>query len=118
MPFRATSRPFLVRDFPPCDPRTERQARIQRPLVVNANAGRVPDSRALQVDVEGRERSRVREGLWLAFVFVVREVMKAIPLDRSAKGCAHRLIRVRKHVPSNRIRGIEFVTAEIAGKSS
>src|SRR5262249_31554884 len=73
---------------------------------------------ALQVDVEGGIRRRVRSRIWRPLVLVVEEVVDAIPLNRPAPGRRQLLIGVREHFLLNEIGGIESVVAEVAREGS
>src|ERR1051325_9714915 len=73
------------------------EVRLRRELDVDSPAALLLRVRALQVEVERRERRGVRPRIRRALELVVQEVVDAILPDRAAPGRAQLLVGVRQH---------------------
>src|SRR5262245_249997 len=93
---------------------THREPDGGRDLIVQSSKERVRVARELLVDVEGRVRTVVGEGLWLPLESIAAEEMDPIPDDRTAESPARLLIRIGQYALSDEVLGVELVAAEVA----
>src|SRR5262245_1748890 len=91
-----------------------RQPGSGRKLIVHSPEHRVHPSRQVHVDVKSRIWAVVCVGVRLMCVSVTAEEMYPILDDRTAKGCAQLLIRIREDALGDKIRSVELVVTEIA----
>src|SRR5262245_44900694 len=91
-----------------------RQARSRRELIVEPDATFLLGAGSRLIDVEARERARIRAHVRLALVLEVREVVETISHDWTAVRGAELLVGIWQHATLDWIGRVEIVVAEVA----